>query len=597
MTLIQPESHGFPPSLRGLRHLESSALEALAAQVRRFLIDAVCATGGHLGPNLGVVELTIALHRVFESPRDALIFDTGHQIYVHKILTGRAGAFTGLRQAGGLSGYGSRAESEHDIVENSHASTALAYADGLAKARRLAGNADFVVAVVGDGALTGGMAWEALQNLGAGGLPVVVVLNDNGRSYAPTGGSLGEHLAQIRSHRVSRVHNVFTDLGFKYHGPVNGHSIDQVERELRRARTHRAPVVVHVVTEKGRGYTPAEQDDADRLHAVGVVDPVTGRPAKAGGRSWTSVFGHVLADLADVDERLVAVTASMLQPTGLGPMAERWPQRVFDVGICEQHAVAHAAGLALGGLHPVVAIYATFLNRAFDQVLMDVALHRAAVTFVLDRAGITGPDGASHHGMWDLAALRLVPGMRIAAPRDEVTLRALLTEAVQQDGPTVVRYPKAEVGASLVPMSRMDGVDVLRRTRSGALDVLLLPVGPLAVDALSAAERLEAAGLGVTVADPGWVWPVNRFLPGLAARHRLVVTVEDGVREGGIGQGVAQALADAGVRVPVTVLGLPTRFVPHGPRADLLAAHGLSAEGIAEAATESLQVAVKEGSP
>ncbi|MGW1281624.1 1-deoxy-D-xylulose-5-phosphate synthase [Streptomyces tsukubensis] len=564
------------------------ALPRLAREIRDVLIEKVCATGGHLGPNLGMVELTIALHRVFESPRDAIIFDIGHQAYVHKLLTGRFRDFDGLRQQGGLSGYPSRTESVHDLVENSHASTALSYADGLAKARRLSSATDrAVVAVIGDGALTGGMAWEALNNLGAApDRPVIVVVNDNGRSYAPTTGSLAAHLGGLRrkADSVPPPGNFFTELGFAYLGPVDGHDVTAVEESLRRARDLGRPVVVHTVTVKGKGYESAERDEADCLHAVGVVDPATGRPSTPSGASWTSVFGGELAALAAERDDVVAITASMLRPTGLHRMREKFPDRVFDVGIAEQHAVTSAAGLAMGGLHPVVAIYATFLNRAFDQVLMDVALHRLPVTFVLDRAGVTGPDGPSHHGMWDLSMLSAVPGLRIAAPRDTVQLAEQLREAVDTaDGPTALRLAKAAAGAPIPALARMDGLDVLHRTRSGPLDVLLVPAGPLAAAALEAAVFLEDQGLGVTVADPRWVLPVNPALPAHAARHRLVVTVEDALRTGGMGTALAQACQDQAVPTPVITLGLPTAFVPQGPRGTLLAEAGLDGPGITAA--------------
>ncbi|MFE0063220.1 1-deoxy-D-xylulose-5-phosphate synthase [Streptomyces sp. NPDC059003] len=578
--------------LRGLRPCQ---LADLAGEIRRFLVERVCTAGGHLGPNLGMVELTLALHRIFDSPRDALVFDTGHQAYVHKILTGRAGAFATLRQAGGLSGYPSRSESVHDLVENSHASTALAYADGLAKARQLAGEQDrAVVAVIGDGALTGGMAFEALNNLGAApDRPVIVVVNDNGRSYAPTTGALAGHLAALRQEDGPQTRrNLFTDLGFVYVGPVDGHNIGAVEAALVRARALGCPVLVHAVTVKGKGYPPAERDEADCLHAVGPVDAATGHAppgTKTSAPSWTEVFARALVELASGREEVVAVTASMLRPAGLHPMAVRFPGRVFDVGIAEQHAVTSAAALAMGGLHPVVAIYATFVNRAFDQVLMDVGLHRLPVTFVLDRAGITGPDGPSHHGMWDLAVLAAVPHLRIAAPRDATRLRDLLGQAVAQDGPTVLRFPKGTAATSIEAVARMDGLDILRRSPRRPLDVLLVPVGPLAGPCLETAALLEQDGAGVTVVDPGWVHPVNPALVALAARHRLVVTAEDGLRAGGIGHRIAQACQDARTAAPVVSLGLDTAFVPHGSRGGLLARAGLDTDGITRTALDHLR--------
>ncbi|WP_435880470.1 1-deoxy-D-xylulose-5-phosphate synthase [Streptomyces nondiastaticus] len=585
-----------------LRSLPLEQLPAAAAEIRDFLVEHVCRTGGHLGPNLGAVELTLALHRVFTSPRDALVFDIGHQGYVHKLLTGRGEGFARLRQAGGLSGYLSRTESDHDLVENSHASTALSYADGLAKARQLSGQSEnrAVVAVIGDGALTGGLAWEALNNLGAARRrPVIVVVNDNGRSYAPTTGALAAHLDVLKQDGGAHAcQNLFTELGFTYFGPVDGHSIGDLEEVLRRARSMQRPVVVHVATVKGKGYRPAETDAADCLHAVGTLDHATGAPAATPGPaaatgasapSWTSVFGQALADLAGERADLVAVTASMLRPTGLHTMAGRFPDRVFDVGIAEQHAVTSAAGLAMDGFHPVVAIYATFLNRAFDQVLMDVALHKLPVTFVLDRAGVTGPDGPSHHGMWDLSVLSAVPGLRIAAPRDAARLPELLRDAAESaGGPTVLRIPKGPAAADVEAVARMDGLDILHRSPGHRLDVLLVPVGPLAAPALQAARALERQDVGTTVMDPRWVLPVEEALPALAARHRLAVTVEDGLRTGGVGAALAQACREAAVATPVLPLGLPHAFLPHGSREALLAEAGLDPHGILHAIRRAL---------
>ncbi|MEU9057036.1 1-deoxy-D-xylulose-5-phosphate synthase [Streptomyces sp. NPDC048384] len=583
-TTSAPVQDGYPllsgiSGPEALRALSEADLDRLAGEVRAFLIETVCTSGGHLGPNLGVVELTLALHRVFDSPRDTIVFDTGHQAYVHKLLTGRQKGFERLRQPGGLSGYPSRAESVHDLVENSHASTALSYADGLAKARQLTGEQDrAVVAVVGDGALTGGMCWEALNNLGAApDRPVIVVLNDNGRSYAPTTGALAGHMAALRRDAGLRERNVFTMLGFAYLGPVDGHDERAVRDALRTARDARQPVVVHVVTVKGKGYLPAEADTADCLHAVAP------RAAAGGGVSWTKVFAVELARLAGERPQVVAVTASMLCPTGLNVMAEQFPDRVFDVGIAEQHAVTSAAGLARGGMHPVVAIYATFLTRALDQVLMDVALHREAVTFVLDRAGITGPDGPSHHGMWDIPALAIMPGVRIAAPRDADRLRELLHVLVACDGPGVLRLPKATVGPPVGAVARMDGMDILHRSLRRALDVLIVAAGPLCAEAVKAAGELEEFGIGSTVIDPRFLVPVNEALPAMAARHQLVVTVEDGVRAGGFGAHVAQACHDQAVTTRILNLGLPRRFLPHADRNVLLERCGLSAEGIVKA--------------
>nr|WP_278254982.1 1-deoxy-D-xylulose-5-phosphate synthase [Streptomyces sp. CA-256286] len=577
-----------------LQRLPAAMLPALADDIRAFLISKVCAAGGHLGPNLGAVELTLALHRVFTSPRDPLLFDTGHQAYVHKILTGRAPGFDRLRQTGGLSGYPSRAESVHDWCENSHASTSVSYADGLSKAFALSGHTErTVIALIGDGAMTGGMAFEALNNIGGSTRPVVVVLNDNARSYALTTGALAAHLRTLTHPDMpdragppgsagspqTTPPNVFTHLGFTYLGPVDGHDLDALQTVLEQARALRRPVLVHAVTVKGKGFAPAESDEADCLHAVGTVDAVTGYPAPTPAPSppsWTSLFGQTLLELADEREDVVAITASMLRPTGLHPMALKYPERVFDVGIAEQHAVTSAAGLALGGYHPVVALYSTFLTRAADQVLMDVALHRLPVTFVLDRAGITGPDGPSHHGMWDASLLTLIPGMRLALPRDSVQLKALLREAVAwNDGPSALRFPKGVVGPETKAVRRTGSVDIL--FESGIKDVLLLSYGPLAPLCLEAAAQLVSQGIGATVADPRWATPVPAELRELVAAHRLVVTVEDNSRTGGIGSHLVQTLRDHTITTPAHNLGLPRDFLPHGPRAQLLCDAGLTA--------------------
>ncbi|MEV5430409.1 1-deoxy-D-xylulose-5-phosphate synthase [Streptomyces sp. NPDC052701] len=613
---------------RDLKALSEAELGELAGEIREFLVHAVARTGGHLGPNLGVVELTIALHRVFESPVDRILWDTGHQSYVHKLLTGRQD-FSKLRGKGGLSGYPSREESEHDVIENSHASTALGWADGLAKARRVRGDGGHVVAVVGDGALTGGMAWEALNNIAAArDRPLIIVVNDNERSYAPTIGGLADHLATLRTtdgyeralawgkaalQRTPLIGNtlyealhgakkgfkdafapqgLFEDLGLKYVGPVDGHDTGAVESALRRAKRFHGPVLVHCLTEKGRGYGPALAHEEDRFHAVGVMDPLTCAPlAPAGGPSWTSVFGDELVRIGEEREDVVAITAAMLHPVGLGRFAERFPDRVWDVGIAEQHAAVSAAGLATGGLHPVVAVYATFLNRAFDQLLMDVALHRCGVTFVLDRAGVTGVDGASHNGVWDLSVLQAVPGLRIAAPRDADRLRAQLREAVAvDDAPTVVRFPKESVGPSIPAVDRVGGLDVLHR--AARPQVLLVAVGVMAPVCLQAAELLRARGIGCTVVDPRWVKPVDPALAPLAAGHRLVAVVEDNSRAAGVGSAVALALGDAGVDVPVRRFGVPEQFLAHAKRAEVLADIGLTPVEVAGRISASL--AVKE---
>lgn len=573
------EIHG-PEDLRALSPRQA---RDLATRIRQLLVDTCTVTGGHLGPNLGVVELSIALHRVFDSPRDRILWDTGHQAYVHKILTGRTEALATLRQTGGLSGYPRRAESEHDIIENSHASTVLSWAYGLARANAIRGVTDrAVVAVLGDGALTGGMAWEALNNIAdAPDLPVVVVLNDNGRSYAPTAGAIATHLAVLRGPDAPQ--GLFEGLGLAYLGPVDGHDIEAVEDALHKAGTLGRPVVVHCVTEKGRGHLPAEQDETDHLHAVRAASA-----KKPGGApSWTSVFGRELVSIAADRPDVVAITAAMLDPTGLSEFARRYPKRVIDVGIAEQHAVTAAAGLALGGMHPVVALYATFLNRAFDQLLMDVALHRAPVTFVLDRAGVTGDDGPSHNGMWDLSLLNLVPGLRLAAPRDAATLRRVLREAVScQDGPTALRFPKGASGDDIPAVDTFGGIDILRQGERP--DVLMVSVGAMAATCLDVADRLAAHGVGVTVVDPRWVAPVAPELVGLALDHRLVATVEDNGRVGGVGARVAQALSDAGATPPVRVFGIPQHFLDQGSRSDVLAASGLTARHLAHALLESL---------
>jgi 1-deoxy-D-xylulose-5-phosphate synthase len=577
-------------TLRDLRLLDPTQLAELAAEIRSFLIHRVSRSGGHLGSNLGVVELTIALHRVFRSPEDAILWDTGHQAYVHKILTGRQHDFDRLRAPGGLSGYPSRSESEHDVIENSHASTALSWADGIAKARQLRGLPPHrhVVAVVGDGALTGGMAWEALNNIGgAQGRPVIVVLNDNGRSYAPTVGGVADHLATLRA-PGRKAGSLFASLGLGYLGPVDGHDVAALESAFEQARRLGESVLVHCVTRKGRGYRPAEQHEEDRLH---VVRPSGGSQPAAAGPSWTSVFAREIVEIATDRPDVVAITAAMPHPTGLDLLARAYPGRVFDVGIAEQHAVTSAAGMASAGLHPVVPIYATFLNRAFDQVLMDVALHQAGVTFVLDRAGITGDDGPSHNGMWDLSLLQLVPGLRIAAPRDAAQLRAQLREAVAvRDCPTVVRFPKGNAGPDLAAIDRVGGMDVLARTGNSqaAPDVLVVSVGPMADVCLQVADRLAGGGIASTVVDPRWVKPVDPVLPDLAARHRLVVTVEDNLRVGGAGSMIAQALRDAGVTVPLRDFGLPHRFLAQGQRQRLLDEVGLRAPDICAQAVATL---------
>ncbi|MEO4039629.1 1-deoxy-D-xylulose-5-phosphate synthase [Micrococcaceae bacterium Sec6.3] len=637
----RPQDTGAPllpqiTSPEALEGLSKEELTRLAAEIRAFLIAHVSQTGGHLGPNLGVVELTLAVHRVFSSPRDAVIFDTGHQSYVHKLLTGRQD-FTTLRQQGGLSGYGDRAESEHDVVESSHASSSLSWADGIARAWWQTVQRDrTVVAVIGDGALTGGMAWEAINNIaGDRNRRVVIVVNDNGRSYAPTVGGLADHLGglrrgvldKVRTHRryeqtldymkrrlqeggtaghllyrplhaakkglkdLWAPQGLFEDLGMKYIGPVDGHDVEAMEEALEDARAYGGPVIVHAMTEKGHGYAPAVANEADQFHAIGRIDPSTGEPVTSDtAQSWTNVFGEEMVDIAHERPDVVAITAAMMNPVGLAPMALEFPDRVFDVGIAEQHAVTSAAGMAFGGLHPVVAVYATFLNRAFDQVLMDVGLHRAGVTFVLDRAGVTGPDGPSHHGMWDLALLQTVPGLRIAAPRDAETLREELREAVAvSDAPTVVRFAKGSVGEPVRALERLeDGTDVLSRIGPAAheddadRDVLIVAVGAMAELGLDVAQRLSRQGITATVVDPRWVLPVAGSVIRLAARHRIVVCLEDGVRAGGVGSRIRQEMRAAGVDTALNEVGLPVEFLAHGTRAEVLDRVGLTAQRIAQ---------------
>lgn len=607
-----------------LRALPADRLAELAGEIRSFLVEKVAATGGHLGPNLGVVELTIALHRVFHSPDDAIIWDTGHQAYVHKMLTGRSGEFDSLRQSGGLSGYPSRAESAHDIVENSHASTALSYADGIAKAweqRGLLGSRH-VVAVIGDGALTGGMAWEALNNIAASDRPVVIVVNDNERSYSPTIGGLAHHLATLRTTRgyerfmawgkgvlkrtpvvgppiYDALHGVkkglkdvvapqgmFEDLGLKYIGPVDGHDEQELEFALSRARDFDHPVIVHAITRKGRGYAPAEDDEADRFHGVGVIDPDTGKPLTKSGPTWTSVFADEMVRIGHDRRDVVAITAAMLGPTGLERFAASYPERTYDVGIAEQHAATSAAGLAYGGVHPVIAVYATFLNRAFDQVLMDCALHNAGVTFVLDRAGITGDDGASHNGMWDMAMLQVVPGLSLAAPRDESRLRELLRDAIAiGDAPTVIRFPKGALAADVPAVRSVGGADILVDA-GAAPDVLIVAVGAFAGMGVEIAERLGDQGIATTVVDPKWVLPVSDSVIEAARDAAHVVVVEDGVRTGGVGSAITLALQDAGIDTPVRIFGIPRRFLDHAKRGEVLESVGLTAQHVSRSIVE-----------
>ncbi|MBP8879650.1 MAG: 1-deoxy-D-xylulose-5-phosphate synthase [Dermatophilaceae bacterium] len=600
-----------------------SDLPKLAQEIRDFLVESVSRSGGHLGPNLGVVELTIALHRVFDSPQDTIVFDTGHQSYVHKILTGRQD-FAKLRSRGGLSGYPSRSESEHDVVENSHASTALSWADGIAKARRLRGETDrHTVAVVGDGALTGGMAWEAINNIAADkDLPLVIVVNDNARSYAPTKGGLADHLATLRTTRgyenvldwgrnaLSRtpliggavygaVHGMkkgikdmvapqglFEDLGLKYVGPVDGHDVEAVESALRKARSFGGPVLVHVMTHKGKGYRHARANEADRFHAVDKINPETGLPLQVKGRIWTDEFADEIVEIGHDRPEVVAVTAAMLIPVGLEGFAARFPDRVFDVGIAEQHALTMAAGLSYAGLHPVVCIYATFLNRAFDQLLMDCALHRAGVTVVLDRAGVTGTDGGSHNGMWDLTITGIMPGVRVTAPRDAVQLRRALREAVAiNDGPTVLRFSKQNPPPTL-PATRVSGsVDILAEPSGGDVDLLLVGIGEMAAIAVEVAGLLTAEGRSVRVIDPRWSVPVSPDVVQSAAAAGAVAVIEDGIVVGGVGSQIAYAVREAGLAQPVFTYGIPRAFLEHAARGEILTELGLTPAAIASSLT------------
>ena len=600
-----------------LAKLSYPALSELSGEIRDFLVEKVSKSGGHLGPNLGVVELTIAIHRIFESPKDTIIFDTGHQTYVHKLLTGRISGFDKLRQRGGVSGYPNRSESEHDVVENSHASTALSWSDGVARGNLIKGDLDkTVVCVVGDGALTGGMSWEALNNIASSDeLKLVIVVNDNERSYSPTIGGLATYLSTLRTtsgyekfldwgkgvlektpvvggpiyetlHGVKKgikdivaPQGMFEDLGLKYIGPIDGHNIEAMENALEQAKNFGAPVLVHVITEKGRGHAPAINDSAEKFHAVGVVNPETGVPVAKSAPNWTSVFSDEICEIGAKREDIVAITAAMLGPTGLDKFAEKFPKRAFDVGIAEQHATTSAAGLAFTGLHPVVAIYSTFLNRAFDQLLLDVALHKAGVTFVLDRAGITGDDGPSHHGIWDLALTGIVPTLHVAAPRDGAILRETLNEALNiSDAPSLLRFPKGPVGPDIPAFERRDGIDVLYRGESA--DVLLVSVGAMAKISVEAASQAYREGVGVTVIDPRWVKPLPKSLLTMAQRYKSVVVVEDGIRHGGIASTISEMFRDAELDVPIYSIGVPLEFLEHSKRAEIMTDLGITAQNI-----------------
>ena len=609
-----------PADLAALSHED---LIELSAEIRGLLIEKVSKTGGHLGPNLGVVELTVAIHRVFESPKDVIVFDTGHQSYVHKMLTGRGGAFDTLRQRGGISGYPNRRESEHDVIENSHASTALSWGDGISRGYSLQGAKDrHVVVVVGDGALTGGMSWEALNNIAPEQKRnLVIVVNDNERSYSPTIGGVATYLSTLRVtsgyekfldwgkevlHKTPVVgmpiyetlhgmkkgikdivapQGMFEDLGLKYLGPIDGHDIAAMERALQQAKEYGAPILVHAITEKGKGHKPAVADEAEKFHAVGVIDPESGEPLAKSGTSWTKVFAQELVEIGKTRSDIVAITAAMLGPTGLDQFQAAYPERTIDVGIAEQHAVTSAAGLAFTGLHPVVAVYSTFLNRAFDQLLLDVALHKAGVTFVLDRSGVTGDDGPSHHGIWDLALTGIVPTMHVAAPRDGARLKELLREAVAiNDAPSMVRFPKGAVQEDIPAFERRDGIDVLYRGESA--DVLMISVGAMAAIAVEAASSAYREGVGVTVIDPRWVKPLPESLVRMAERYKSVVVLEDGIRHAGIGSAISEMFRDAGVLIPLHSIGVPLEFIEHSKRGEILSDIGITAQNISRSVVE-----------
>jgi 1-deoxy-D-xylulose-5-phosphate synthase len=608
------ESIKSPADLRGFSF---DQLDQLSAEIRSFLIEKVSKSGGHLGPNLGIVELTIALHRVFESPKDVMVFDTGHQTYVHKLLTGRMNGFDKLRQRGGLAGYPNRSESEHDVVENSHASTALSWSDGIAKGFMISKQSDrSVVCVVGDGSLTGGMAWEALNNIAAStDEKLVIVVNDNERSYSPTIGGVATYLSTLRTTKgyekfldwgkgvlektpvvgqpiyetlhgmkkgikdIVAPQGMFEDLGLKYFGPVDGHNIADVEKALKSAKEFAGPVLVHVITEKGRGHAPALNDEAEKFHAVGVVDPETGEPLSKSGKSWTSVFSDELVKIGAERPDVVAITAAMMGPTGLDNFEKNFPERTFDVGIAEQHATTAAAGMAYAGLHPVVAVYSTFLNRAFDQLLLDVALHKAGVTFVLDRAGVTGDDGPSHNGIWDLALTGIVPTLHVAAPRDGARVREVLREAIEiSNAPSLIRFPKGAVNEDIPAFERRDGIDVLYRGESA--DILLISVGAFAAMAVESAGQAYREGVGVTVIDPRWVKPLPASLVTMAQRYKSVVVIEDGIKHGGIASTISEMFRDAGLAVPVHSIGVPLAFIEHSKRAEVLQDLGITVQNI-----------------
>ncbi|MBO0745076.1 MAG: 1-deoxy-D-xylulose-5-phosphate synthase [Candidatus Dormibacteraeota bacterium] len=608
-----------------LHHLSYAQLDELCQEIRDLLVEGVSRNGGHLSPNLGVVELTVALHRVFESPRDQIVWDTGHQAYVHKLLTGRADVFGTLRQAGGISGYPSRAESEHDLIENSHASTSLSYALGLAEAKLRRGEPGHVVAVIGDGAMTGGMAYEALNQI-AYHEPrnLLIVLNDNGRSYAPTVGGMARHLGQLRldprydrlkseldlrlkdlpafgdtAHEAARrmkesvkqllqPTTVFDALGLTYAGPANGHDLLELERLLRRASQRRTPTLVHVITEKGRGYEPAKSDEIDKLHQVSPLsDPLTGRP-RSTSLTYSDVAGAAVMDAAQRHPEVVAITAAMASSTGLLDFQREFPERFFDVGICEQHAVTFSAGLAMSGFRPIFCVYSTFLQRGFDQVLMDVGLHHLPVVFLLDRAGVTGSDGASAQGTFDLSYLRMVPGMRVAAAADATELCALLETALSLDGPVAIRFPKGVAPAT--PDLPVEPLTVGRweAVRPGG-DAAILAVGRMVEVAAVASDLLAKEGIGCAVVNARWIKPLDARLPEMAARYPVLVTAEDNVVTGGFGAAVLEALAPHGLAGRVRTAALPDEYIGHANPADILAERGLDPEGLAATVRASLR--------
>ena len=606
-----------------IKALDRAQLDKLSEEIRQLLIEKVSKTGGHLGPNLGVVELTLAIHRAFDSPRDVVLFDTGHQSYVHKIITGRADSFDGLRQRGGIAGYPNRSESEHDVIENSHASTALSWGDGISYGFSRTGQSDrHVVVVVGDGALTGGMSWEALNNIAATEeRNLVIVVNDNERSYSPTIGGLATYLSTLRVTRgyerfldwgkeflhktpvvgapiyetlhgmkkgikdIVAPQGMFEDLGLKYMGPIDGHDIAALEKALAKAKEFGAPVLVHAITEKGRGHQPAVADEAEKFHAVGIVDPETGAPLAKSGTSWTKVFSEELVAIGHERSDIVAITAAMLGPTGLDKFEKAFPERTIDVGIAEQHAVTSAAGMAFAGLHPVVALYSTFLNRAFDQLLLDVALHKAGVTFVLDRSGITGDDGPSHHGIWDLALTGIVPNMHVGAPRDASRLREILREAVAiSDAPSMLRFPKGAIQEDIPAFERRDGIDVLYRGESA--DVFLVSVGAMAAIAVEAAGMAYREGVGVTVIDPRWVKPLPASLVTIAQRYKSVVVLEDGIKHGGIASSISEMFRASGLATPIHSIGIPLEFIEHSKRSEIMHDLGITVQSIARSIVE-----------